>query len=410
MRFRFVLAAFLLGSYALAQTSATKSVTVPIALDHNRILIDVDFPLADGSSQRLRAWLDNGTPELWMTHRVAALLGMEVICDDRGCYAKSKSQTNLTIVIGGMKIALPSPNEIRVPSDAPAVAPGLPAEINLPSKVLRNYDVLINYPGHELTLAHPGTLKFNGVKAKATVNAENGLVQIPSQIDKKKYNLALDLGSPVSFLVDELFDKLATTHPGWPHMTGAVGPANVEGSDDELQRKLMRIDRVQFGPLFLSDVAVAEFSKDRTATFERNAGNPAADVLGANALMNYRIGLDYAHSAVYFDIGRTFNFPDFDVIGLVLRPGNDDRFTILGVADYNGKLSVPQGPEGIQAGDHLIAVDGIPVSGSTLGQVWSLLGGLPGKARKLTVERAGRTFTTVATVQHFLGETDGGQK
>ena len=120
--------------------------------------------------------------------------------------------------------------------------------------------------------------------------------------------------------------------------------------------------------------------------------------------MNYRIGLDYAHSAVYFDIGRTFKFPDFDVIGLILRP-DDTRFTIVGVADFEGKPSVPD----VQAGDHLIAVDDIPVPGSTLGQVWSLLEGSSGQERKLTVERAGKQIMVAAKVLHFLGATEENQ-
>ena len=40
------------------------------------------------------------------------------------------------------------------------------AEINIPSTVLRNYDVLINFPDREFTIAQPGTLKFKGVKHK----------------------------------------------------------------------------------------------------------------------------------------------------------------------------------------------------------------------------------------------------
>ena len=57
---------------------------------------------------------------------------------------------------------------------------------------------------------------------------------MPSQIERKKYNLGLDLGSPISFLSEELFDKLAVTHPDWPHLTGAIGPANMgEAGDDE---------------------------------------------------------------------------------------------------------------------------------------------------------------------------------
>jgi hypothetical protein len=278
------------------------------------------------------------------------------------------------------------------------------AEINIPATVLSSYDVLINFPDQQFTIARPGSLRFNGVKTKAIVNPQNGLIQIPSQIGGKKYNLGLDLGSSISFLSGDLFDKLATTHADWPQMTGAIGPANMWGLDDEPKWKSMRVDRVEYGPLFLTDVPVADFPTDRFDFFEKRAGVSTAGLLGAEALLNYRIGIDYVHSTVYFDIGRLFNFPDFDVIGLILRPEDDGRFTILGVADYDGKPSVPRGPEGVQSGDHLIAVDGVPVPGSTLGQVWSLLGGSPGKERVLTVEHEGRQSTVAARVQHFLGD------
>jgi len=107
-----------------------------------------------------------------------------------------------------------------------------------------------------------------------------------------------------------------------------------------------------------------------------------------------------------------FNFPEFDVIGLVLRPEDDGRFTILDVADFDGKPSVAKGQEGVQAGDHLIAVDDIAVRGATMGQVWAMLGGTPGQERQLTLERAGKQFVVTANVQHFLGETpdDSGKK
>jgi hypothetical protein len=176
------------------------------------------------------------------------------------------------------------------------------------------------------------------------------------------------------------------------------------GLDDEPGWKLMRLDRVQYGPLFLTSVPVADFPTERFAFFEKRAGVPSAGLLGTEALLNYRVGIDYAHSTVYFDIGRLFKFPDFDVVGLILRPEDDGRFTILGIADYGGKPSVPQGEDGVQVGDHLQAIDGIPVAGSTLGQVWSMLGGSPGNERTLTVERGGKQFKVVAKVQHFLSD------
>jgi hypothetical protein len=268
---------------------------------------------------------------------------------------------------------------------------------------MRNYDVLINFPDHEFTIGPPGSVKFKGIKAKAIVNAESGLVQFPSVIENKKYNLALDLGSSISFLPGELFVKLAAAHADWPHMTGAIGPANLWGLQDEPKWKLMRLDRVQYGPLFLTGVVAVDLAQASSPFFEKSGGTATGGLLGSEALMNYRIGIDYAHSSVYFDIGRTFNFPDFDVIGLILRPEDDGRFTILSITDYDGKPSVPE----VQAGDQLIAVDGIPVHGYTLGQVLLMLGGEPGKERSLTVERAGKQFIVAAKVQHFLGEING---
>jgi len=386
-----------------------KSVTVPVTLDHNRVVIDVYLPLSDGSTKRVRGWVDTGDPELQMSQRMAKLMGLAITCDANTCSAPSPRE----IMIGALKISLAALKEVRIPltpeSAASVMVPGMSAEIKIPSSVLRNYDVLINFPDREFSIGLPGSLNFKGVKSKMLVNA-SGFIQIPSKIANKNYSLGLDVGSSISFLSEELFDKLAAAHTEWPRMTGAVGPANMgELGDDEPKWKLVRVDRLQYGPLYLTDVAVANFPKTFSAFFEKDAGSAIAGLLGSNALMNYRIGLDYAHSAAYFDIGNTFKFPEFDVVGLILRPEDDTRFTILGVADFEGRPSVPSGDDGIQPGDHLVAVDGIPVPDSTLGQVWSLLEGSPGQERKLTIEREGKQFNVVAKVQHFLGKTEDGQ-
>jgi hypothetical protein len=396
----------ILASVATAQTASNiepKFVTVPITLDHNRVIIDVYLPLPDGSTKRVRGWVDTGDPDLHVSQRIAKLMGLTVSCDGQACAA----QTPREFTIGGMKIPLAAVKEAKVPlkpenADSVMVA-GTSAEIKIPSTVLRNYDVLINFPDREFSIGLPGTLNFKGVKSKMIVSTSTGFIQVPSRIENKSYNLGLDVGSSISFLSTELFNKLAAAHAAWPHMTGAVGPANVgEAGDDEQNWKLMRVERVQYGPLYLTDVAVAELPKSYSDFFEKDAGASVAGLLGSSALMNYRVGLDYTHSMAYFDIGSTFKFPDFDVVGLVLRPEDDTRFTIVGVADIDGKPSVPE----VQAGDHLAVVDDIPVPDSTLGEVWSMLEGSPGQERKLVIERAGKQFTVLAKVQHFLGESD----
>jgi hypothetical protein len=383
--------------------SQPKPVTLPMTLDQGRVVIDVDLALPNGSTERIRGWVDNGTPDLYLSKRVAGLMGLGINCDGQACSASLGSPpVPLEILIGGMKISLSTMKEIKVPV-GPTLAPGMSAEINIPSAVLRNYDVLFNFPDSEFTIGLPGNLKFNGVKGKMLVNASNGLIRIPSRIDNKNYDLDLDLGSSVNSIAEELFAKLANSHPDWPHMTGAVGPFNTGEPGDEPKWKLMRLDRMQYGPLFLTDVAVADGSHGRMAVFQERARIPTSGQLGSEALMNYRVGLDYARSIVYFDIGRTIKFPGFDVVGLILRPEDDNRFSILAAADFDGSPSVP----GVQAGDHLVAVDDIPVADSTLGQVWSLLEGSPGQERKLTIERAGKQLMVAAEVRHFLGNAPG---
>jgi hypothetical protein len=405
--------AFLVASLALCILARAESappepkpVTVPITLDHNRIVIDVYLTLPDGTAKRIRGWVDNGNPDLEMSRRVATLLGLNVTCDDKSCSAPPPPH----ITIGDMNISLAPIKKANIPlkpvNAASVMAPGMSAEINIPSTILRNYDVLVDFPNREFTIGPPGSLKFKGVSSKVLLNQENGLIQIPSQIENKKYNLALDVGASISFLSEELFDKLSAAYADWPHMTGAVGPANMWGLPDEAKWKLMRLDRVQYGPLYLTSVPFVSFSKDAMTWFEKRASVPTVGLLGSEALLHYRVGLDYAHAMVYFDIGSTFNFPDFDVIGLTLRPEDDTRFTILGVADIDGKPSVPE----VQVGDHLLAVDSTPVPDSTMGQVWSMLEGQPGQERKLTLERAGTQFIVVAKVQHFLAESPGEQK
>ncbi len=380
-------------------------VTVPAIVDHNRVVINAEVPLPDGSTQRIHAWVDNGNPDLCLSRHMATVLGLAVSCDDHECWAPPPAR----VIVGGMSISLAGLKTVKIPlkplSAAAVLAPGMNAEINLPSSILRHYDVLVDFPGRKFSIGSPGSLRFRGSSAKVLVNAENGLILVPSQIENKKYNLALDVGLSISFLSEELFDRYAAAHPDWPRMTGAVGSANMWGMDQEPQWKVMRLDRVQYGPLFLTSVAVASLPRATLDFFEKRAGMPTVGLLSSQALLNYRVGIDYAHSTAYFEIGRTFNFPDFDAIGLVLRPEDDGRFSVLGIADFDGKPSVASGADGVQPGDHLVAVDGVAVRGSTMGQVWSMLGGMPGQERKLTMERAAKEFVVAAKVRHFLAET-----
>ena len=60
---------FALSAFAQAPPNP---VTVPITLDHNRIVIDVYLPLPDGTRKRVRAWVETGNGhDDEPTHRLA---------------------------------------------------------------------------------------------------------------------------------------------------------------------------------------------------------------------------------------------------------------------------------------------------------------------------------------------------
>ena len=89
-----------------------------------------------------------------------------------------------------MKVPLASVREAKIPlrpvNAAAVLAAGMGVEINLPASVLRHYDVLIDFPEHKFSIGAPGTIHFRGPSAKALINAQNGLIQVPSQIEKTK--------------------------------------------------------------------------------------------------------------------------------------------------------------------------------------------------------------------------------
>jgi hypothetical protein len=301
-------------------------------------------------------------------------------------------------LIGDMAIHPADVKEATVMLDRKTIGPGLSAEINIPSTVLRHYDVVVDYPNREFTIAAPGTIQHQGTPVKAILDPQTGLLQVPGQIADEERNFALDVGASFSFLFSDLLSKLQKRHPSWPRMTGAVGPANMWGLDDEAHMQMLRLPDVQYGGVRLDRVGVGALPEKASDWFQKRAGMPTAGLIGANALLRYRVGIDYAHSTIYFDQTSKAAAPDMDVVGLTLRPELDKRYTVIGIAEFNGKPSVP----GVKPGDALVSIDKVPAAGGTMGQVWSLLGGSPGEVRVLTLERDGKQFTVKATVRRFL--------
>lgn len=393
---------FLLQLCAFAQL-ASKAVTVPITLDHNRTIIDVYLPLPDGQKKRVRAWVDNGNTELWVTEDLAKKLGLSLTGDPKpALYGKERAvQAPKDLQLGGMTISLAGVQDAEAILDRESVAPGCSAEITIPSTVLRNYDVLFDYPNRQFTIGPPGTIQFKGATSKILLDSKTGLVQVPSKIAGQEFNLALDVGASITVLSAEQIAQWHKAEPAWSYMIGGVGAGNMWGGKEEIHWALLRIPTIQFGSSTLTNVAAASFPDEELKWFQNRAGVPTVGLVGANALTGFRVGIDYANSMFYLEGTGRASTPDMDVVGLMLRPQPDKRFMVVGVAEYEEKPSVPE----VKPGDFLLGVDGAPATGATMGQVWSLLGGTPGKKRTLMFEREGKRLTVDAPVRRFLPST-----
>jgi hypothetical protein len=392
------LSVFVVISSALAQEKP-KPVTVPITLDHNRTIIDVYLPLPDGTTKRVRGWVDNGNPELDLSEDLAQTLGLQL--KGEGTFKPGDQRPvdpPKSLQIGGMTISIEGVKDAKAIVGHDIIAPGCSAAINIPSSVLRNYDVLFDYPNRQFTIGPLGSISFQGTAAKAQINPQNGLIQIASKIDGVDYTVSFDSGSSTSLLSGELINKWEKAHPAWPHMTGAIGSANMWGSQEEAHWPLLRLPSLDYGGVILKNVVVASFPEKSMKWYQDRAGAQTVGLIGANAFADYRVGIDYAHSTLYMRRILPKSAPDLDVVGLTLRPEADEKYTIIGVADYNGKPAVPD----VKVGDVLVGVDGAPTTGATMGQVWSLLGGTPGATRTLTLEREGKRLSVDATVRRFL--------
>jgi len=371
----------------------TNSATVPFNLDHNRIIIAVGFQLPNGTIKQVNAWVDNGTPTLSITDRLANEL-------------KLKPQDNsglinppVKIQIGTMQVAFDK--NIKVPIEiikGSTIGSGLEADINLPSALLCNYDILINYPSRRFTIGSPGAVHFRGKAVKGFFNPQNHLIQIPAMVEGQGFNLAFDVGTPVSFISGDMIAQWIKTHSSWPYVRGAIGIANLWGLNDEPDWQLLRIDKMLYGGLTFPDLIAVSFPADRLDYFQKRAGITTAGLMGAASLLNYRIGIDYDHETVYFQRVSKPVEADMTLVGLTLRPQKDGRYSILGVSIFDGKPSV----KGVLKGDILLKVNNKDISGLTMGKVWSLLHGNRGALYTLTIERAGKLFNVQAMVHRFL--------
>ena len=386
---------------ASCEEGSKTSCTVSMRIDHSRMLVEAEIKGADGSWQPALLWVDTGNPSFSMSEPLARRLGYDLGAANENMLV----QPPAAVRIGGMELDFQGVRTL-VMFDPKWLFGAMHNDANLPSTVLQRYHVVFDYPKRLLTIAKPGALEPRGVRAPASVQRETGIVQIDATIDGDSLSFALDNGASYSYASGDVLDRLCAKHPDWPRTVGTIGCANMWGwwPPDEQTLTVARVGEMQWGPVHLTGVgivgapAMTRAGMSLGAWYSTKSARPVDGFLGPNAFNAYRVEIDYAGEAVYFEKGAQPRLLDMDLVGLTLRPEADGSYTIIGVSSIEGKAAV----EGVEPGDKLVRVGNLETAGATMGTVIDALRGAPGEKRALLLDRGGKRFTVEAVVRRFL--------
>jgi len=378
-------------------------VDVPFTLDHNRMLVQVEVQRRDGTWRAALLWVDTGNPNMMVSESLARDLGIDLSGARRTAEGGVLDIPAPAVRIGGMPVRFDSV-ATRVHFEPFWLFRTMPIDGNLPSTVLQRYHVVFDYPRRRLTLALPGTVRPRGERAAASVNRATGIVQIDAVVAGDSVSFALDNGASYSFVSGDVLERLTGAHQDWPRTIGAVGCANIWGRwPEEVTWPVVRVPEIAWGPVRLEGVAIAGLPDffgglGLGGWYSRKTARPVVGFLGPNAFKAYRIEIDYANEAVYFERLAAPDVHDLDIVGLTVQPEADGTWQVIGVAPYQGQPSV----EGVRAGDVLLEIGGRRVTGASMGTVVDALRGRPGETRSLVLERNGTQVDATATVRRFL--------
>lgn len=390
-----------------SQVKNCNSVTVPIVLDHNRMLVDAEMQRKDGTWRKVRLWIDSGSPEFFISESLARDLGIDLSAAEDSTFNSANLDMDPPkgIRIGGKDINFDGIRS-RVKFQPYWLFTTMQSDGNLPATLLKKYHIVFDYPKQQLTIAEPGSIKPKGVASSVSIHPQTGIIQMDAVIAGEAYSFALDMGASYSFISEGKLAKLSETHPEWPKVTGTLGCANMWGwwPANEQQFQVARIPEVKWGNVTLENpgiVGVTDFSPNGPTLgewYSRKTAKPVDGFIGPNALRDYRVEIDYANSTIYFEKGRKKSEPEMDMVGISVRQLPDLSYQVVGIVKENGNPAV----EGIEPEDIIISIDGSDVKGKTMGNVVNLLRGKPGEKHKIVIERSGKPLNIEAKVQRFL--------
>jgi Aspartyl protease len=366
----------------------SNSVTVPMRLEFNRPLIDLEFYRPDGTTRKARTWVDTGGGTFRLTEKLARELGLEFGEAEEG-HAPLLREPD--VYFERMKLDVSGAYPC-VQLNSSSLSLGFPAEAFIPGRVLKNYHVIFDYQGKTFTLTASNSVKAQGMKLSTPISEMMHFPRIELEIAGEPYGFLLDTGASYTMLSEAVMKKL-----GVQQRMGAIGAANM-GLPEEEKLPLARVN-AKLGDVELGNIGVVA---RREGVFESRMSDmmsaPIVGALAGNVLRAFRVEIDYANGYTYWEQTGVLESNDLDLVGLVLRPEKDGTYTIVGLSEQSHPLTL----QTVKPNDLLKAVNGQSVDGQMMAYVIDLLRGQPGDTKRLMTERNGQRLEVEVPVTRIL--------
>lgn len=389
----------LIASGPIVSGASAQTVTVPLIVEGNAPIVELEFRTAAGAPRKARFLIDTGGGSFILGSKLMT----DISAQPAGAAMKAEGSTfvplrPMVVKLGGMKLDLSGVRTMGTP-DSERVLQRNEAEGMIPAKLLRHYDVVFDYPGRRFTLSKPGTSKPQGVEFKTPISTGSNFPRIEAEIGGKTYGFLLDTGASFTMISRVALDEWAKENPAWPSAVGAVGFANMFGGKMEAYALMLRMPQLKLGSIGVKDfAAVSRPDGTYEKTMSRMMTAPIVGALAGNVLRDFRVEIDYAAGKTFLLQSGTSVDEDLVSVGLVLASEQGKSPVISGVSS----TASPDVKQNVRAGDTLLAVDDVPLAGKPLAIAALYLQGKAGTLKRLKLERDGKPLTVTATTKALL--------
>jgi hypothetical protein len=355
--------------------------TVPFELINSHIYVQVKL----NGRGPYRLLCDTGGTNI-ITPRVAAELGVKVPDKPAGVRAGDSSDDISLTQLERLEIGdafIERPKFYVFPLDTFSNVEGIPALGLVGYQVFKRFVVRIDYEARRLTLIEPESFQYNGTGTAVPFRFNEHLPQVDGEIDAIKGAFDIDTGSRSSL---DLFAPFVDQHKlrnkyrarfqgvtGW----GVTGPS---------RSALARAQVLKLGAVEIKR-PVTELALQARGAFGDESG---AGRVGAGVLQRFNLVFDYGRRLIYFERNVNDPLPDvFDRTGMWINLTEGGRsFDVVDVM-----AGSPAERAGLQAGDHLLAVDGKNADAWSLPELRRRFRtDAPGTTVKIVFERAGKVI------------------